>query len=244
MEGVGAKIKKVRLEKGLSLDDVRKKTKIHLNILRAIEEDNYINFNPIYIKGFIKLYCRFLGVDPRDYISDYKETPKAPLVIKPQPKDDKIAISRVNAFRPPINIKAVVAVIAVIAVVFGLYYIGKVASKHKFSAKPKAAAVTSQKKKPAPATLPAPASGVISLIIRAKEDCWARVKTDGHLVFQSIIKRGRLETWKAKEKIEISLGNASGVSLSVNGKIVSNLGKRGQVLKNIIITKEGINIPQ
>src|SRR3989338_7892361 len=76
MESAGAKLKSARLQKGLSLEEAHKKTKIHLNILKAIEEDSLINFSPVYIKGFLKIYCKFLGVDPRDCMPDYKEQKK------------------------------------------------------------------------------------------------------------------------------------------------------------------------
>ena len=39
-DSAGEKIKSARLQKGLSLEEVHKKTKIHLNILKAIEEDS------------------------------------------------------------------------------------------------------------------------------------------------------------------------------------------------------------
>jgi len=73
MESAGQSLKKARLEKGMSLEEVQKKTKIHLNILKAIEEDGVVNLSPIYIRGFIKLYCKALGLDPKAFISDYKE---------------------------------------------------------------------------------------------------------------------------------------------------------------------------
>src|SRR3989338_4514467 len=73
MESAGEKLKKLRLEKGLSLEEAHKKTKIHLNILKAIEGDTITNLNPIYLKGFLKIYCNFLGVNPNEYISGYRE---------------------------------------------------------------------------------------------------------------------------------------------------------------------------
>ena len=63
------------------------------------------------------------------------------------------------------------------------------------------------------------------------------------MVFQRVLERNRFESWQAKEKIEFSLGNAGAVELEINGKIFSNLGRKGQTLKNIIITKEGLTIP-
>ena len=46
MESAGERLKKIRLERGLSLEQVHKATKVHLNVLKAIEEDNLVNFNP------------------------------------------------------------------------------------------------------------------------------------------------------------------------------------------------------
>ena len=58
MESPGARLKKIRLEKGISLEEVHKKTRIHLDLLKAIEEDSLINLSPVYTKGFLKIYCQ------------------------------------------------------------------------------------------------------------------------------------------------------------------------------------------
>lgn len=71
IESIGQRLKKLRLEKGLSIEDVHKRTKIHLDILKAMEEDGLAGINPTYIKGFMKIYCKFLGVDPGDYVKTY-----------------------------------------------------------------------------------------------------------------------------------------------------------------------------
>ncbi|HQT44444.1 MAG TPA: helix-turn-helix transcriptional regulator [Candidatus Micrarchaeota archaeon] len=67
IETAGSRLKKIRQERGLSLEDVQKKTKIHLNVLRAIEGDSISDLSPIYLKGFIKIYCTSLGLDPKEY---------------------------------------------------------------------------------------------------------------------------------------------------------------------------------
>ncbi|MCX5703554.1 MAG: DUF4115 domain-containing protein, partial [Candidatus Omnitrophica bacterium] len=82
----------------------------------------------------------------------------------------------------------------------------------------------------------------IRLGVRARENCWISLKVDGHLVFQRVLEKGRFESWQAKDKIEFSLSNAAAVELEVNGQLFSNLGRRGQPRKNILITKEGLNI--
>jgi hypothetical protein len=78
--------------------------------------------------------------------------------------------------------------------------------------------------------------------IRARENCWVSLKADGKVVFQRVLEKGRYESWEAKDKMELSLGNAGAVELEVNGQLFTNLGRRGQARKNIVITKDGMTV--
>jgi cytoskeletal protein RodZ len=277
MESPGTKLKRLRLEKGISLEEVHKKTKVHLDILKAIEEDNLINFSPVYLKGFLKIYCKFLGVDPHDYIPDYKEPEyKAVLADKLKESSKKsvsffqVASNVIGYLKPYLeNLKRkniIVALVVIIGVIL-FFKLGKTVSTKGTSAikisRTATTAKTNDKKtqttkvsqsssatteaQPSQSTIAIPQDKsvtVIKLGIRAKEDCWIQLKADGRMVFQNILKKGRFESWQADQRIEFSLGNAGVVDLEVNGKLVSNLGRRGQVIKNIVITKEGLTIPR
>lgn len=274
MKFQGEKLKKIRLAKGLSLEEIQKKTKINLNILKAIEGDSITNLEPIYIKGFLKIYCKFLGVDLRECVTDDKQIqetaqPLAPTK-KEQPKPKEFKLPETS--NPVLDyfkahgktIKAIFILILVIAVTSALLFnLGKFISLKRsyYLAKRKVAMDTIVKKKKieqrqpqakAPVAIPAPKptvttplkqiASVIRLGIRTSENCWIQVKADGRLVFQRVLEKGRFESWQAKDRIELSLGNAGAVELEVNGQIFSNLGRRGEVRKNIIITREGLNI--
>ncbi len=276
MENIGAKLKKKRLEKGFTLEDVQKKTRIHLNILKAIEEDSIINLSPIYIKGFLKIYCKLLGVNPDDYVSGIKakEVVKA---TEPKPAE---ALVKPNPFIPLVirfiqnRIKSILFIIVICVVSIVLFNLGKQVVL-KIKSLPKKQRV--EKALPKKARLPPPVSApkhetkvnpvkvqkpqtqeatavkparlettatLIKLGIRAKDDCWMQVKTDGKVIFQNNLKKGRFENWQAKEKIELSLGNAGVVELEVNGKFIPSIGRRGQSIKNILITKDGLSTPR
>lgn len=256
MAGAGERLKKLRLEKGLSLEEVQKKTKIHLNILKAMEGDTITNLSQIYLKGFLKIYCKFLGVDPKDYISDYKETQSQAAVIgsadkKWQKKVSPLRETAINigSFRPSKKLKTAVSIIlGVIILSLALFNLGKIISakqsrnnliQERVSLKAVITAESKQKK--AQATTQKSAVTEISLVMSAKERCYAVVKVDGRVVFQRTLERGRSDSWKAKEKIELTLGNAGAVELIVNGQRFDKLGKRGQPRKNIVITKEGLS---
>ena len=251
MESAGARLKKLRLEKGISLDEVHKKTKVHLSILRAIEDDSLMNFSPVYIRGFLKIYCKFLGVNPKEFILDYKE-PEGSLYYEPvtekKPANFFKHIPLRLDYLKVINIKVVKKALAVIIIFmlfsFGLFKLGKfIAARRSIILKRTIASSTvNAAKKPEAARIEKiiPAS-VITLGIYTKEDCWIYLKTDGKVVFQGILNKGRRESWKARDKIELSLGNAGAVELEVNGQAFKNIGRRGQARKNIVITKEGLN---
>ncbi len=254
VESIGEKLKKARQEKGLSLEDVHKKTKIHLNILKAIEGDSLTNLSPIYLKGFLKIYCGFLGLDPKECIPDYKE-PQVAL----QSASESAGL-KLNSLRPN---KKLIKLIILILIIFVsaailLKIVKFISSRPKISpavrhlreerapVKPKVITqAPAAKIKVSETKLPKETSGGISLVIAAKENCLVFVKVDGRVLLHRVLERGRSDSWKAKEKIELSLGNAAAVELIVNGQRFVNLGRRGQQLKNITITeKDGLRIPR
>ena len=155
------------------------------------------------------------------------------------------------------NLKIIFVLLAVFSLFFGLnkfrHSRNKASPKQKTSssqisypAKTKTSAVTTTKGQTSqvPAIAPKEIPSVIRLGAYAREDCWILLKADGRVVFQNILKKGRSENWQADQKIEFSLGNAGVVDLEVNGKRMPVLGRRGQVIKNIVITKEeGLRVP-
>lgn len=261
MESIrGTRLKKLRLEKGISLEEIQKKTKIHLNILRAIEGDAITNLSPVYLKSFLKIYCRFLGADYREYLGDYKEVgasgqireepriKKAPQRIQESKSFLKDACVKMRSLRPNKKISGVVITVLVGAfLLLGLVKAGKAVFSKNGSSKASspigtaAARVKAAPKKIKPVN---DVSSEIRLGIRAKDNCWVALKVDGRIVFQRVLTKGRFESWKAKNKMELSLGNAGVVELEVNGQLFSNLGRKGQALKNIVITRQGLDIPR
>lgn len=66
---IGDYLKARREESKLSIEKVSQKTKINLNILRALEANNFQALpSPAYIKGFVMSYARVVGLTPDDVI--------------------------------------------------------------------------------------------------------------------------------------------------------------------------------
>lgn len=273
IETAGARLKKIRQEKGLTLEDVQKKTRIHLNVLRAIEGDSISDLSPIYLKGFIKIYCASLGLDPKDYTGQSSQPHKPqgdglastcqshkPVLnstvgrpigerVEKRASFIKDASIKLGAIKPSRNFKKII-IIAVLALIFISLVINlvKFASSRRRASleKVKLLMPASMSKKTVTTQAKAQKELVegVTLGIFARDKSWISAKVDGKTIFHGVLTRGRSEAWHAKEKIELSLGDAGAVELQVNDQRFSNLGRRGKPLKNILINKEGLKIPR
>lgn len=71
IEAKGSILKEARQAKGLSLEYVHEATKIPMDVLHAIEEGYRIKtLSPFYFRGFLKLYAKYLNVDPATVLGD------------------------------------------------------------------------------------------------------------------------------------------------------------------------------
>lgn len=264
IESIGERLKKIRQERGLTLEDLQKKTRVHINILKAIEGEALTNLSPVYLKGFIKIYCKALGLDPKDYIPDYKEVSSVVFLTPHQDSRSflKSASIKISSLKPNKKIRGIIIIALIILVFLAVSF--KVAGclfsrrdfaavplkmnqaeRQKFSLKAKAQPSALGLKQVNEAKLPKEALGGIRLVVSAKERCLIFVKIDGRVVFNRVLERGRSDSWKAKERVDLSLGNASAVEIVVNGQRFTNLGRKGQPLRNIVITeKDGLRIPR
>lgn len=74
---LGDLLKTKRNEKGLELSQVSESTKIPQKSLEALEEGNYDTFaSEVYLKGFLKNYAKFLGVDTQKALAIYRRESK------------------------------------------------------------------------------------------------------------------------------------------------------------------------
>lgn len=72
---IGAFLRAKREEAKLPLDKISQKTKISINILRALEANDFGALpSPAYVKGFVLSYARILGLSPAEVINKLEYT--------------------------------------------------------------------------------------------------------------------------------------------------------------------------
>ena len=79
---VGARLRRLREEKGLSQDDVVSRLNLKKPIIQALEQDDFDALPaPVFVQGYLKSYAKLLGVAEEEIISAYQS-------IRPQSKVD------------------------------------------------------------------------------------------------------------------------------------------------------------
>jgi cytoskeletal protein RodZ len=74
---IGEFLREAREEKGLTIEDISRETKIQIKYLFALEEGDFSLFSgEIYIKGALRNYARVVGISDSDIISFYEQFKK------------------------------------------------------------------------------------------------------------------------------------------------------------------------
>jgi flagellar biosynthesis protein FlhG len=68
----GRALRRIRLSRGIELEEISAVTKINETYLRYLEEDRYPELPaPVYVRGFLREYARYLRLDPRRVTESY-----------------------------------------------------------------------------------------------------------------------------------------------------------------------------
>ncbi len=298
IEEFGANLRAERERKGISLEEVSNRLKIHVRMLRALEEGDREHFpHAAYAKGFIRSYAGYLGLSSEEIaealgsISAFSQSPTFVPVVEKQAMDGP---SSSTGF-----LQLVVVLLLLGLLAGGGYYvwrsgwftqaydwiIEKTKSLHNVSVGPKsretqktaplsaslpdepllrqprsqperAAKNEPQEKAPAPLVNPVPekpaqletptpapgpekaSANARQVVILATEPCWIHSTADGTDTRQFSLRKGDTFALTFREKLEVKLGNAGGVSFRYNGEDLPPVGKPGQVKTIVFPSKD------
>ena len=240
----GTQLREARLARKLSLGDVTRETKIQGWVLESLEGDRlHEQMSPIYVKGFLTTYGKFLQLDPAGLVAQVPwptaeleqeqlpppRPPRAPMTIRlPWP-----LLKRAS------SVLAACAVVAGLVVVNPLRWLPKI-SLPKAST-PKLASVTPVKdsiKPPEPPPIALVPTQHLELSVSANRTTWIQVRADGKLLTQQRLQRGSHEQWTASKQFELIVAKPSQVELLLNGQPISSfaIAHGGRLL----ITRYGV----
>ena len=248
MPGEGKMLREAREDKGWTLAMVEDATKIRIRYLEALENENYsIIPGVVYIKGFLRTYAKHLGLDPENVVALYK----AAMTDEAAPALDTSIAPRKRPlwFRPvAVALMALLAFGTVLGIAFWSNP-GATEPPVEYSPTPLPTPPETPEQ-PQPAVIPAPEpsgqTGTVTIpteglviTLTFTQDCWLVAKVDGKPALDGTFKAGTTQELLAKDKIElVTIGNAGGVVITLNGEVQPSLGASKQVVHNKVFTKD------
>jgi cytoskeleton protein RodZ len=229
---IGERIKQARVQRGLTLRDIARMTKITERLLAAVERDDFASLPPgIFRRACIRAFASAVGLEgaqcSREYVTSFEpEPPPEPV---PQVRKELIDFADRLFARPGTALAGLMGIGALSAFVT----FGAVAARSS-----PGSADAGRRDAPAPALTQRPAvtesAGVDSprlrVEIRPTRSCWVSASADGESVVYRLLRRDEHTVVEAHDVITLKVGDAGAVAYSVNGAPGRPLGRSGEVV--------------
>jgi cytoskeletal protein RodZ len=234
---LGERFRAAREQRGETVSEVAEHLRIRSVYLAAIEDENWAAIGaPVYTRGFLRTYARYLGLDPEEAVSEYNRAAGADAAAPQSPP--RITYREPRSLGPLIWVSGVVA-LALIGFVIYLYFAPPHGGTNLASSGTTGPAAATSVPSGAPATAPASAlpSPQATLLPRTKTlaihltaPSWLRVTVDGNVSIEGTFPAGTTKTFHGNSAL-VRVGNAGGVEITVDGKRVGRLGGSGDVVE-------------
>jgi len=237
---LGSLITQARKSAGLSIEDLSAATNIRSSLLREMESDSFGNCGgETYARGHIRNIATKLGVDPLIFIAAFEEEQ---MQVDRSMQD--LLVEKGVMKEPQEARKVSWKVLATISVT-SLFLVGLaqiIISNTSSLDIPEPIATTSESASPTPSASASEATpteeatvstgtGVELVITATRAKSWLFVSdASGRTLFSGQIARGITKTFSTDLSLNVKVGNAGGVDLTVNGKSVDPIGADGEVV--------------
>jgi cytoskeleton protein RodZ len=246
-------LKKMRLDKNISLQTISRDSRIQLQYLEAIEAGEFEKIPVVYDKLFFQTYLSYLNLDNADeYLNAFKILRKETFHPTPTTTIQRIKTTDIKG-HPYINLKTLFiagpAVLIIIILGFMAWNSEIVGSStaNKVKELPVRQVVQSiEAKQQAMAdsidmiAKRQKVADKVFVSINAVEKTWIRYIKDGADTTEYLLKQGNKIDVQADSTLYFLVGNAAGVDFTINGDKKGIMGKKGEVISYLKITRKGI----
>ncbi|MFM2154130.1 MAG: hypothetical protein RL382_31 [Actinomycetota bacterium] len=246
---LGSMITKARKDAGLSIDDLSAATNIRGTLLREMEANNFSQCGgETYARGHLRNIAIKVNVDPQIFLTAFEDE---------QMHVDRTMqdlLIENNVMREPKEVRKVSWKVLVTISVASLFVAGlaqiivssnstpdipvAIDESPAASASPDATPEpTASESSAAEEVVPADdgtvstGQGVEVVLTATRAKSWLFVSdSSGRVLFSGQIAKGVTKTFSSDQQLNLKIGNAGGVDLSVNGKKIDSVGANGQVV--------------
>jgi cytoskeletal protein RodZ len=236
---LGETLRQARLDKGVSLADAARETRIRRGYLEALEAEDAAALPPaVYTRGFLRTYAEYLGLNAQSMVDLFQPTARREPAPSLRPAVPRVAIPRQIPLRPVIYGLTSVAFIALLGFAWNWYQDVQHTLNQGDSTlrsvrgtptppgarlpTPLAIALASPSPTVAPTPEPTPSpTPVINGILvefRATARVYVEAAVDGKQAIAETLAAGTLRTLPlAQSSVVMRASNGSAVDITVNG---------------------------
>ena len=252
----GEDLRREREIRGISLKEISDATKISKRFLEALERNDHRTLPaPVFTRGFVREYSRYVGLNAEEMVNRYnfaaanddriekpptvaKYPPTLPKDISPRPAPKRgipPALTRIN--RGVIFSLIIAAALAAVAY-WAIQQRQKRESAEAASSIPVTTARAPIVTAATPAPPPSPDDSKLRMTLEATAESWIELEADGKSVLHDTVQIGDKREFEAVEQFRFrKIGNAAGVTITINGARVPPLGNEGDVVSNRVFDR-------
>lgn len=239
----GDELRRERVLREVTLEEISAATKISLRLLSALERSDLAKLPaPVFTRGFIRAYCLHLGLDPVEKVNTYLSVVQTGTA--PSPAGKPALGSRFLRGRRSTAGTILGGVTAV------LLLLGLIASPDHKRPDTRVSGVARVEpvsfKNVSPSNEPTPlirednpelpsTAAAIALVLEFDEPSWIEISADGAKIFGGLVTAGESRRFEAQKDFRVTLGNAGGVRVSIDGRPGERLGRPGEVVRNVVL---------
>ena len=228
MQTIGERLEEARKRKGVSVREAAEATKIRSDYLQKFEANSFdLDLPPLYIRGFMRNYARYLDLDQERFIAEYDSVAAAegrgPRRVETRENYGRVefaengeaaagkrsSVDQAMLFKYGLMGGGVLAVIALIIVVISFFTSGSSANKAAQAAPSAQTAITQP-----------PADSAQTLTFTATDTTRLKIvqDSDKRVLFDGALARGETRTFRKAGKLLVTTEKGSNLRMEVNGR--------------------------
>lgn len=241
---IGNSLREARLRQGLDFPEVEQATKIRGKYLRALEDEQFdILPGQTYVKGFLRTYSEYLGLDGQLYVDEYNSRYIPGDEETPLRAQNKSTVGRNPRVESSVVLVALAAIGILTALVVVAWRFGSDTPETAipdFSSQPPAA---TRAKEPAKKPARRPARLAKLTITGALGDSWVEVHAGsaaGRELYRGTLEAGSTIRFNQR-RVHVVVGRPRNLRFKVNGRVVE-VSDRGSPTAVVITARRVIPV--
>lgn len=261
----GEELRREREIRGISLKEIADATKISRRFLEAIERNDHKTLPaPVFTRGFVREYARYLGLNSEDMVNRYNYAALGDDRIEHSDHLERLVHPPVEEMPKPLRkpagippfwaridrgvIAAILIIVALGAVIYWAVTTKQLRSTPAVVEPVVATATTVPQAAPRETNaggvarapqVTIPDDGRLHLTIDVVDNSWVTLEVDGQTAVNDELLAGSSHTFDADRQFRFrTIGNAAGLTLTLNGRKLPALGEDGEVVRNRIFDRQ------